>query len=164
MVLSQALKFFLYSRTTSSLNIVHLAVVRGARLSSFTMSVQTAHFPNTQLGGPGELLASLSILPSWSSEALAYTKSILAFNHSTNSETEAAYDSLRKLARQEHNKRSVCFDQVRPSNNCQLLVSPSFGEIAVIEAQKAFQRSFFRRSRTTELTLNPSQGSQSIPA
>ena len=36
----------------------------------------------------------------------------LAFNHNQSSEAEAEYDRLRSLARQEHDKRSSCFDKV----------------------------------------------------
>ena len=35
-----------------------------------------------------------------------------AFNHHSNSSSEAEYDRLRDLARQEAGKRSSCFDKV----------------------------------------------------
>ena len=35
-----------------------------------------------------------------------------AFNHEQSSETEAEYDRLRDLARQEANKRNQCFERV----------------------------------------------------
>ena len=66
--------------------------------------------PLTQLGSHGIVFVDPSA-PVTSTNS----SPTIAFSHSASADTEAEYDRLRGLARQEHDKRASCFDRVGSS-------------------------------------------------